>query len=140
MNCITLDDDISFDQGSMSLVNPLTAIAMLQKAKSFGTSTVIHTAAASALGRMLNRYLPDNGVNIINIVRRKEQEELLRKEGANFVLNSTDKDFEEKLRNTAANLKAKLAYDAIGGEMTGILIKNMPKFSRVEVYGALSQK
>jgi NADPH:quinone reductase-like Zn-dependent oxidoreductase len=62
---------MSFEHASMSFVNPLTAIAMLDIAKAKPTKTVIINAAASALGRMLNRLLPGEGIEIINIVRRQ---------------------------------------------------------------------
>jgi NADPH2:quinone reductase len=79
---------MSFEHASMSFVNPLTAMAMLDIAEGKKCKTVIVDAAASSLGRMLNRFLPPEGVQIINIVRRDEQSEILRKEGANFILNS----------------------------------------------------
>lgn len=62
---------MSFEHASMSFVNPLTAIAMLDIANSKNVRTVIINAAASSLGRMLNRYLPPEGIEIINIVRRQ---------------------------------------------------------------------
>lgn len=72
----------------MSFVNPLTALAMLEKTKSGSHKAIIHTAAASSLGRMLNRLFNDAEIPIINVVRREEQVELLKKEGAKYVLNS----------------------------------------------------
>lgn len=62
---------MSFEHASMSLVNPMTAIGFLDIAKSMGVKTIIHTAAASALGRMVNRFLPNEKVDVINIVRRQ---------------------------------------------------------------------
>lgn len=62
---------MSFEHASMSFVNPLTAMAMLDIAESKKIKTVIVNAAASSLGRMLNRFLPPEGVQIINIVRRE---------------------------------------------------------------------
>ena len=71
--CFPVDDSMSFEHAAMSFVNPLTAMAMLDLANTNKTKTVIVNAAASALGRMLNRYLPPEGVEVINIVRREEQ-------------------------------------------------------------------
>jgi NADPH2:quinone reductase len=62
---------MSFEQASMSLVNPMTAIGFLDIAKTTGVKTIIHTAAASALGRMINRFFHTEKVNVINIVRRQ---------------------------------------------------------------------
>lgn len=86
---------------------------------------------------MFNRLLPPEGIEIINIVRKEEQVELLRKEGANFILNSTDPEFEDKLKDMAVKMHAEVAFDAIGGEMTGKMLTCMPKNSTVYVYGAL---
>lgn len=78
----------------MSFVNPLTAIVMLNKVKSAGVKAIVHTAAASSLGRMMNRLFSNEGIPIINVVRRDEQVELLKKEGAKIVLNSEKEGFE----------------------------------------------
>jgi NADP-dependent 3-hydroxy acid dehydrogenase YdfG len=63
----------------MSFVNPLTAIVMLDKVKSANIKAIIHTAAASSLGRMMNRLFNSEGIPIINVVRREEQIDLLKK-------------------------------------------------------------
>ena len=72
LQCITLPDEVSFEQGSMHCVNPLTAIGMLDKAKQYKAQAVIQTAAASQLGRMIVRLAREDGVPLINIVRREE--------------------------------------------------------------------
>ena len=124
----------------MSLVNPLTAIGFVDIAKQLNTKTVIHTAAASSLGRMINRYFPTEKLNVINIVRRQEQVDLLTKEGAKYVLNSQEEGFENKLAQLIKEHKVKLAFDAIGGEMAGRILKLMPKGSIAYVYGCLSKQ
>lgn len=136
--CLPVDDSMSFEHASMSFVNPLTAMAMLDIAKSTNTKAVIVNAAASSLGRMLNRFLPAEGVEIINIVRKEEQMELLKKEGANFILNSEHPDFEERLAEMAAKMRATICYDAIGGTISSRILKNMPKRSALHIYGLLS--
>ena len=132
-----IEESLSFEHASMSFVNPLTAMALMEHAKTHKAKTVIVNAAASSLGRMFNRLLPPEGIEIINIVRKEEQVELLRKEGANFILNSTDPEFEDKLKDMAVKMHAEVAFDAIGGEMTGKMLTCMPKNSTVYVYGAL---
>lgn len=88
--CLPLSDDTSFEQGSMCIVNPLTVIGMLDMVKQRKQKCVVITAAASALGRMINRVFPKEGVEVINIVRKQEQVDLLKKEGAKYILNSTE--------------------------------------------------
>ncbi len=123
----------------MSLVNPLTAIGFVDIAKQLNAKTIIHTAAASSLGRMVNRYLPIEKLNVINVVRRQEQVDLLMKEGAKVVVNSEEEGFEDKMKHLIKEHNVKLAFDAIGGDMTGRLLKMMPKGSTAYVYGSLSK-
>lgn len=72
LQCIVLPDTLSFEQGSMHCVNPLTAIGMIDKAKQYKAQAIIQTAAASQLGRMVVRLAQEDGIPLINIVRRQE--------------------------------------------------------------------
>lgn len=91
--CVPIPDDMTFDQASCSFVNPLTAVEMLEDTKAAKVTAIVHTAAASQLGRMMVRYFQTNGINVINVVRRKEQVEILEKEGAKHVLDQNDPEF-----------------------------------------------
>ena len=84
---IPIPDNLTFNQAACTFVNPFTVIAMLDVVKDADVKAVVHTAAASALGRMMVRYFKDNGVKVINVVRRPEQIEILKKEGAEFILD-----------------------------------------------------
>lgn len=79
-HCLPLDDDLSFEDAASAFVNPLTVLAMLDVAKSGGHHAIVHTAAASALGRMLVRASVRARVPLVCLVRREEQEALLRAE------------------------------------------------------------
>jgi NADPH:quinone reductase-like Zn-dependent oxidoreductase len=138
MSCIPLPDEISDEQGSMLLVNPLTAVAFIEIAKKNGHEAIINTAAASALGRMLEYLSEKAGLPLIQIVRNEEQAKKLIKAGAKYVLNSNAPDFESTLKQRAGDLNATLALDAIGGEMTRILLDAVPFGGNVVVYGNLS--
>ncbi len=72
LQCITLPDDVTFEQGSMHCVNPLTAIGLLEKAKEYKAQAAIQTAAASQLGRMLVILARQYNIPLINIVRKEE--------------------------------------------------------------------
>ena len=97
LQCIPLPDEVTFEQGSMHCVNPLTAIGLLDRCKQYKGQALIQTAAASQLGRMIIRLAREDGVPLINIVRKEDQAKMLRDLGAENVLNSTDADFPEKL-------------------------------------------
>jgi NADPH2:quinone reductase len=114
-----LNKSVSLEQGAMSVINPLTA---------------------SALGQMVNRLGRSEGVQVINVVRRDAQVELLNAQGATVVLNSSDVDFNRHLHDACHQYDAHLAFDAVAGPMTGQLLKALPENSTVTVYSCLSHK
>lgn len=136
-NCIEIDNKISYEEGCNCFVNPLTVVAMLDLCKENKYKTIVNSAAASALGRMINRTFKINGIKVINIVRKKEHEEILEKEGAEFILNQNDQDFEAKLKDLAQKLNALCFFDAVSGDLTAKVLKNMPNGSTAYIYGSL---
>lgn len=136
--CCPLKDNVPIEQGAAIMVNPLTAIGLVRTALSQGHKALVQTAAASQLGRMIINLAARENVPLINIVRRDEQVQLLKSLGSQYVLNSEDPSFAETLKNMAAQLKATGAFDAVAGEMTGILLNALPPNSIVYLYGGLS--
>jgi len=139
-NCVPLDDSIDFEQGAMLVVNPLTAWALLDSVRSQNGTAVVQTAAASALGKMINRLGARWNIQVINVVRRPEQVAELRAMGAEHTLSSEDADFDQQLRELCHTAGAKRAFDAVGGELTGRVLQAMPSGSRITVFGGLSEQ
>lgn len=137
-SCVPLRKGISFEQGASLIINPLTAWALVDTAKKGGHRGIVQTAAASQLGRMVLRLAMDAGLSLINIVRRKEQEDILKSLGAESVLNSESENFEDQLREESHRLHATIGFDAVSGEMTGKVFNAMPARSTIIVYGVLS--
>ncbi|MCB8982055.1 MAG: zinc-binding dehydrogenase [Ardenticatenaceae bacterium] len=131
---------VSLEQGAMSVVNPLTAVALIDSAKKGGHKAVLNTAGASALGLMLHRLGQQEGIEVINIVRQAEQVTQLKQQGMRTVLNSSSATFAEELSDLCHGQKIRLAFDAIAGETPQRLLAAMPDHSRVTVYGNLAQK
>ena len=121
--CFPLGKGVSLEQGAMSFVNPLTAWALVDLARRGGHQAVAQTAAASALGRMILRLTPRFGIQVIHIVRRGEQVELLRSDGAEQVLNSNCPAFDSELHRLCTRLNVRLAFDAVAGEMSNRLVR-----------------
>ena len=138
--CAPLHREIDFEQGSALLINPLTAIGLLEKAKNGGHRAILQTAAASQVGRMLIRLASDARLPLVNIVRREAQVEMLRALGAEQVLDSSVPDFDESLKRICSDLHVTFAVEAVAGEMTGRLLQAMPRNSVAVVYGALSEE
>ncbi|MBF7074364.1 zinc-binding dehydrogenase [Glaciecola sp. MH2013] len=113
--CILHNEGTSPKQAASSFVNPLTALSMVETMRREGHSALVHTAAASSLGIMLNKICIAEGVQLVNIVRKPEQVELLTNLGAKYVLNSSDDDFQKSLYKAILETGATLAFDAIGG-------------------------
>lgn len=135
---LPLSDDVSFEAGAMSVVNPLTALAFLEIAETDKHKAVVNTAAAGALGKMVDRVLTSEGIRVINVVRRPDQVERLS--GAAVVLDSSSPDFDKDLRSVCREHNATLAFDAVGGVLTRRLLAAMPPTATVMVYGGLSQQ
>ncbi|HST50853.1 MAG TPA: zinc-binding dehydrogenase [Pyrinomonadaceae bacterium] len=137
-HCIPLRKATGTEHAAMLIVNPFTAWALLATAKKLRAEAIVQTAAASALGRMIVRLAAARGVHIVNVVRRVEQVELLKREGAGYVLDSSADDFDEQLRGLCTRLRATVAFEAVAGEMTGRVLSAMPARSTAIIYGALS--
>jgi len=135
---LPLNDAVSLEQGAMSMINPLTASAFLEIAKEGEHKAIVFTAAASALGQMVNRLFQSEGVQVINVVRRDAQVELLKEQGATVVLNSSEADFDQQLHEACHQADAHLAFDAVAGSMTLQLLDALPEHSKVTVYSCLS--
>lgn len=138
--CIPLLKRTDTEQAASLIVNPFSAWALLEEARRAGARAVTQTAAAGALGRMIVKLAKRRGLPLVNIVRRAEQVELLRREGAEHVLDNNAPDFDERLRLLCRELDVRIAFDAVAGQMTGQLLRAMSKGGRVIVYGALSQE
>ena len=114
-DCLLLPADASAADGASSFVNPLTALGMVETMRMEGHAALVHTAAASNLGVMLNRICIADGVDLVNIVRGETQKAKLHELGAKHVCNSSAEDFKDSLVAALAATKATLAFDAIGG-------------------------
>ena len=145
-DCLALPAGATPAEGASCFVNPLTALGMVETMRREGHRALVHTAAASNLGQMLNRICLQDGVGLVNIVRAREQEDLLRGMGARHVCNSTVPTFAGELTEAIAETGATLAFDAVGGGrlagqilhcMETVLGRSAKEYSR---YGSTTHK
>jgi NADPH:quinone reductase-like Zn-dependent oxidoreductase len=113
--CLPLPDGTTAAEGASCFVNPLTALGMTETMRREGHKALVHTAAASNLGQMLNKICIKDGIPLVNIVRSKEQTDILHKIGAKYVVDSTAPTFMDDLTNALVETGATIAFDAIGG-------------------------
>src|SRR6516162_923816 len=155
--CMPLPEGTTAVEGASWFVNPLTALGMTETMRREGHRALVHTAAASNLGQMLNKICIKDGIALVNIVRSKEQADLLRKIGAKHVVDSSSPTFMDDLTNALAETGATIAFDAIGGgRLAGQILtcmetainKNAKDYSRygsnvhkqVYIYGSLDPR
>ena len=120
-SCLVMDEGISPAEAASSFVNPLTALSFVETMKMENHTALVHTAAASNLGQMLVKICKDDGIPLVNIVRKSEQVELLKNLGAEYVCNSSDESFMDDLVNALVATGATLGFDATGGGNNGEL-------------------
>ncbi|WP_295524702.1 zinc-binding dehydrogenase [uncultured Pseudacidovorax sp.] len=113
--CLVLPEDATAADGASCFVNPLTSLGMVETMKREGHTALVHTAAASNLGQMLNRICLKDGIGLVNIVRKPEQAALLRGQGAVHVCDSSAPDFMAQLTEALAATGATIGFDATGG-------------------------
>ncbi|MGC4252845.1 MAG: zinc-binding dehydrogenase [Sphingobium sp.] len=113
--CMALGEDVTAEQGASAFINPLTALGFVETMRQEGHGAIVHLAAASNLGQMLLRICQEDGIPLVNIVRREDQAALLKSLGADHVLNSASESFAKDLAAAIAATGATIAFDPIGG-------------------------
>ena len=114
-DCLPLPAGTTASEGASSFINPLTALGMVETMRREGHKALVHTAAASNLGQILNRICLKDGIALVNIVRGQAQVDLLRQNGARHVIDSTAASFVADLNEAVAATAATIGFDAIGG-------------------------
>ncbi|WP_458762031.1 zinc-binding dehydrogenase [Cupriavidus basilensis] len=117
--CMVLPEGATPADGASSFVNPLTALGMVETMRREGHSALVHTAAASNLGQMLNQICLKDGIKLVNIVRKQEQADLLKAQGAVYVCNTASPTFLQDLTEALVATGATIAFDATGGGKLG---------------------
>jgi NADPH:quinone reductase-like Zn-dependent oxidoreductase len=125
-DCLPLPDGITPAEGASCFVNPLTALGMVETMRREGHKALLHTAAASNLGQMLNKICLKDGIGLVNIVRSQQQADILRKIGARHIVDSGAPTFMSDLTKAVEESGATLAFDAIGGgKLAGQILAGM---------------
>ncbi|MGD9934485.1 MAG: zinc-binding dehydrogenase [Dehalococcoidia bacterium] len=154
--CLLLPAGTTAAEGASCFVNPLTVLGMVETMRMEGHKAIVHTAAASNLGQMLNRLCINDGIGLVNVVRRPEQAALLRQAGAAYVCDSSAPTFIADLTDAIEATGATIGFDATGGgrlagqvlaAMESALTRSATEFSRygstvhkqVYIYGGLDR-
>ncbi|MBY6201442.1 zinc-binding dehydrogenase [Maritalea mobilis] len=143
--CLPLGDH-SAEEGASAFVNPMTALGFVENAKADGQDAILHTVGASNLGQMLTRICQEDGIDLVNIVRKSDQVDLLKGLGSTHVVNSAEDDFMDHLTDAIRETGAFYGFDPIGGgklvdtcfkAMERVASEQMTEYSR---YGSTQMK
>lgn len=120
-SCLVMDEGITSTEAASSFVNPLTALAFIETMKMENHAALVNTAAASNLGQMLVKICKDDGIPLVNIVRKPEQVKILKDLGAEYICDTSQSDFMKDLVEALISTGATLGFDATGGGNEGKL-------------------
>jgi len=143
--CLPLGDH-SAEEGASAFVNPMTALGFVENAKADSQDAILHTVGASNLGQMLTRICNEDGIGLVNIVRKDAHVELLKGLDSTHVVNSSEDNFKEQLSGAIRETGAFYGFDPVGGgkhvdtafkAMEKVAVEQMTEYSR---YGSNQQK
>ncbi|BFM10159.1 zinc-binding dehydrogenase [Simiduia litorea] len=135
-SCLPHEAGVTAREAAASFVNPLTALGMVETMRMEGHKALVHTAAASNLGQMLNRICQEDKVPLVNVVRKPEQAELLKAQGAVYVVDSSRESYRKDLYAAIAATGATLAFDATGGgELASDILATMEAYLSRDAQG-----
>lgn len=137
-SCMFIEESQDIGEFSCLLANPLTILSLMYQVKEHKAKTIICTAAMSTLMKSLIKVCNKEGIDVIGIIRKEADLKPLLSLGAKYALNMTSPDFEKQLKELALKTDARVALDALSGDMPVRLLRNMPNNSVLYVYGALS--
>ena len=139
-SCIPVSSKLPVETAGTLIVNPMTAMGLIKKARKHRAKAMVINAAGSSLGKLIVSLARRQGIEVLGIVRRQEAAEPLRRLGAKHVLVSSTGDFLQKFRELVNQISATVLLDAVAGEQTGCLLGAMPDRSVAIVYGQMSQQ
>ncbi len=137
---IVLKDKMDMDQASCFTVNPFTAYAFMEIALFSENRGIIQNAAGGQVAAFIRVMAEENGIKVLNIVRKPETAEELKQQGVDYVLTQNEESFEEQLSTMAKELNTATAFDAVGGDLPGMMFNALGDDAELVVYGGLSNK
>jgi len=137
---IVLKDEMDIDQATCFTVNPFTAYGLIEIALLRESKAIIQNASGGQVAAFIRAMAQENGIDVVDIVRKKESMEMLQSQGAKHVFYENDENFEEQLNALSSSLQATTAFDAVGGKLSGMMLNALAPDSEMVVYGGLSGK
>ncbi len=139
-NCLTIRDELNDEQAAALCINPFTAYALFSLVKVKQAGAIVQNGASGQIGIFIRKLARLHNIPVINLVRKQEHVEALVGSGEKWVLNMGDPDFESSLRELAHKLNATIAFDAVAGDVAGMMLNALPAGAELIIYGGLSGK
>ena len=139
-NCLPVRDELDDEQAAAFCINPFTAFALFRMAAEKKAGAIIQNGASGQIGIFIRTLAKSKRIPVINLVRKEDHIKELNAQGERFVLNMNDLDFEAGLKKIASEHNACIAFDAVGGDTSGLIFNAMPPGSELVIYGGLSGK
>ncbi|MBN9118265.1 MAG: zinc-dependent alcohol dehydrogenase family protein [Planctomycetes bacterium] len=137
---VPVPDEMSDEQAASFFVNPATALAMTQDVLKVPRGAwLLQSAAGGELGKMVIRLGYKLAFRTINVVRRREQVEELKKLGADHVIVESDGPIPEQVRKLVPD-GVRYAIDPVGGATGAQVIASLSHGGRCLLYGSLSDE
>lgn len=137
---VCVPDGVDLDAAAVTQANPPTAVGMWHVIRTEKHKTIVQTAAASSLAKMLMKLCREKGVETVNVVRGEENVKMLKELGAKYVLNSESSEFEKQLREVIEEVKPSAFFDAVCGKVSELVLEAMPCDSTMYQYGSLGSE
>lgn len=140
-NVVPAPERTTDEQIATFFVNPASALAMVRHVlKVPAGAWLLQSAAGGALGRMVIRLGRRDGFRTINVVRRRETADELRRLGADETICTAEENLKERVRSLTAGQGVPYAIDAVGGETASAVVRSLAPGGRLLVYGTLSRE
>lgn len=136
--CLPMPGDLSYEEGAACFINPLTAQGFIYESQKNGYKCIVHSAAASQLGRMLLAGCKLENITVINVVRRQEQVDILKQLGAEIIVNTGQENWQDDFKAKCDQYKPQAYFDPIASKMASEIITLLPNKSTIYNYGALA--
>ena len=137
-DCIILKDGLDFEQGACLAINPFTAFGLVEMAELFKCEAIVQNASGGQVAEFIRVLAKLKGIKVIDIVRKPEHVTILNDKGSKYVVDSSSENVKANFSDLINTLEPTMAFDAVGGEMTGLFLNTLPSFSKVVLYGGLA--
>jgi NADPH:quinone reductase-like Zn-dependent oxidoreductase len=136
---VPVPDGLDDQAAATSYINPLTAWALTRSGHNLKEGDwLLQTAAVSSVGKLVLQLAQQYRFKTINVIRRREQETIIRNLGGNEVICTADEDLRARLQELTAGKGVERAIDCVAGELGAEIARNLAPAGTMLVYGALS--